>query len=237
MKFARNEDCPCGSAKKFKKCCELKANPAITDEGLKNLSTLVDQELFQGIEAVTAEEHVEFNNMAMHQFKTVLNLDDDEFSAYLDTEFGQQQALEWLLFVSPYSESGPYMQSEPESEIGQSIGKTNLTLVVVDSAFSEFLVLKDLFNDEYHFIRLLQPRHLHAGDILSGRVLSRPEGKLLLSSYASFRISAGEKDELRRLMKRGAVAEQQPELFALFYQLARKQDFSLNPPHDHCHHH
>ena len=34
MKIGRNEKCPCGSGKKYKKCCEFLGVPVINDQGM-----------------------------------------------------------------------------------------------------------------------------------------------------------------------------------------------------------
>jgi len=197
MKFARNEPCPCGSVKKFKKCCEIKPNPEIRDEDLKASAQEIDNVLKEAIEDFSTDEYIETYTIGMNQLKRFLGLNDAKLEEFMDSDFGQQQILEWMLFVTPVGDHRNYFAAQ-DSELAQKLAQTSLSLYIVDSGFGDFLVLQDLFTSEFHFVKLLVPRHLHGGDILTGRMFHGPAGKLLLSAYAQFRLTHGQLEEVRR---------------------------------------
>lgn len=239
MKFARNESCPCGSEKKFKKCCELKPNPDIRDEDLRASAEEIDSVLKAAIEDFSTDEYIETYAIGMNQLKRFFGLNDAQLEEFMDSEFGQQQILEWMLFVTPVGDHRNYFAAQ-EAELHQKLGQTSLSLFIVDSGFGDFLVLQDLFTSEYHFVKLLVPKHLHGGDILTGRMFQGGAGKLLLSAYAQFRLTHGQMDELRRnvtVRDTKSLQELQPEVFSEVYHLAKRQDFALTPEDEHCGHH
>lgn len=230
MKLERNESCPCGSGKKFKKCCEAGENWKGSEDGLKSDIELFDAFLQQGLQKLTEDDFAEFQDFSLESLANLLGLDDASMAWFTDTPFGGQVCLEFLLFLAPFEGADSFLHSclENQPEVIQELSHSRLELFEIVDARENLLLVKSLLDETPHLLPVLQARELIKGEWISGRIVNTENGKLLLSSYARFLPYPARVRRLQELKKaRLDGPDLQIELLRAMVDMARERGFEL----------
>ncbi len=230
MKLERNESCPCGSGKKFKKCCEAGESWKGSEDGLKSDIELFDAFLQQTLQKLTEDDFAEFQDFSLESLANLLGLDDASMAWFTDTPFGGQVCLEFLLFLAPFECAGSFLHSclEDQPEVIQELSCSRLELFEIVDARENLLLVKSLLDETPHLLPVLQARELIKGEWISGRIVNTGNGKLLLSSYARFLPYPVRVRRLQELKKaRLSEPDLQIELLRAMVEMARERGFEL----------
>jgi hypothetical protein len=173
----RNDPCPCGSGKKYKKCCYLKALPAAGEENS------LRSELVRKVIAFSLEQFPEAIDVAHELFW--LNFDPEAALEGESLQAAETSFWEWFIHdfqieneghatpIELYEKGG--MALDPE-RIGmlERMRKTALCLYEVADVFpEEGLLLNDLFRGGQITVReKLGTRGLRKWDIIAARLIS-----------------------------------------------------------------
>lgn len=158
VKISRNEPCPCGSGKKYKKCCGLKETVSIT--------AIIEQEVMnlqsQILEFALFEYEREINHSFQKKVDDLTTEDDQEMEFFMFIH-----SLWFTLFVPVYKEKtilqifiedrGKMIQRPKVKEILQSWTDPRPIAGRVLSITPETIIVQDTLTDETIQIKLLEP--------------------------------------------------------------------------------
>jgi len=167
LKIGRNQPCPCGSGRKFKKCClprleeekrRLLALEPVEDEDVSDLMYLIAR-LFEFVKLESACSKKEYKSAEAEFLSTTGRSEFQELDfGELDTEHGL--FLDWFLFSRPLDDSGKTVAEEFESRNEpflppsarrtlQAIWGSAFSLYEVQKVFpGKCLLVRDILRDE-----------------------------------------------------------------------------------------
>jgi len=189
LKIEGNQPCPCGSGRKFKKCClprleeekrRLLTRGPVEDEDVSDLMYLIAR-LFEFVKLESACSKKEYKN-AEAQFLSTTGL-----SEFRELDFGELDIehglfLDWFLFSRPLDDSGKTVAEEFEaknepflppgaSRTLQAIWGSTFSLYEVQKIFpGKCLLVRDILRDETIWIESKETsKTVYRWDILGMR--------------------------------------------------------------------
>jgi len=184
-KVSRNDPCPCGSGKKYKKCCWIKS---IANVGPQEI---LESRLVEDLMRFASKQYQESLEEAYDRFQGGKRREEG-FSAEMPV-FVEINFHEWFVFDRPVDQSGEktlidaYIDSnkrltQDELEILAKMNSAVISLYEVQEVFpNEGLLLKDLLEDgEYQVREKKATEALCRWDIFAARLLNLDD-KFLMS--------------------------------------------------------
>lgn len=100
-----NNYCPCGSGVRYLACC--KNRPSLPHEQAEyEACELFVMSVFENVIKILDGPTLEdFRTIAIRQFMVILEIGDDEFERYLQSEFFTDLLIHWLIFLAPHTDS------------------------------------------------------------------------------------------------------------------------------------
>jgi hypothetical protein len=253
MQAGRNYPCPCGSGKKYKKCCLL-AEPAV--DPVSNLRTLQDSVEGRLIRFVGEQFGEETLQLAWDEFSDgsgAFDPDSPEVQLFFPWFFydwradgggpgrRQREAIGRTTMAQVFLKSQDL--DEPERAFIEAVVKEPLSFFeVVHAEPGKGLWLKDILRGvEYDVAERTASRSLERGDIVFGRVVPFPTCALLagLGSTSLPPIEKGSVLELRKSLRTaageisaGLLRGLCPEVLRLYRTIRERL---LNPPRPELH--
>ncbi|MCO4782271.1 MAG: SEC-C domain-containing protein [Candidatus Cloacimonetes bacterium] len=193
MSIPRNLSCPCGSKLKYKKCCydgiQLKHDKAKLIEAICDIDGILNllmSDLDEGF-------HADYYDYAVSNFYNYLDRPDHEIDEILETDWGSQLYCEWVLLTARFenrslvdwvalSEKTNVEGFDPE--ILQALGCTRMSFFEMVSMAGDYIILKDVLSEDYHFVKSLDEKQFVERQLVTGRIVNTKHGKVLLSAYA-----------------------------------------------------
>ncbi len=197
-KTGRNDPCPCGSGKKYKKCCLAQTYDPPGREDATRKKVIDD--LLAFCKRHYKDEIDGAFNQFWGDFDPELSLSDYE-SGVADINFWEWMVFDWKpdtekdkTLIDLYMEKKKLLSQDDVSML-QKMKQTNLTLFEVQYIFlNQGLIVKDLLvNGEYDVKEKMATRGLRKWDLLAGRIL-QTDGNFILtgSMYIYFRRDKGQ---------------------------------------------
>lgn len=157
-KIGRNDPCPCGSGKKFKKCCGLWSDTALVDpferynQSLTALKLKLDQHFSSSIKRLRRD------NMQLFLHHTVnRTLPPEHEPLYSDWLWFDRLAPEQPSLAEQYlQENGPFMET-PLRDCLQALSDSSLSIYRVEDARDMLLEVSDLFSGQRIEVLLKEP--------------------------------------------------------------------------------
>ena len=163
-KIGRNDPCPCGSGKKYKKCCLIKKQRDFSEEYIRNLVNETDKKLF--------DELIRFSVITFGS--EVFDFAWQDFTLFEENEFIEesnphnQLFFPWLLYSWHPDDFYPIWRNLKNKTIAELYLEKNILLLndfernyirnaktspfsfyeVADFEYDQYLIFKDFFTDE-----------------------------------------------------------------------------------------
>lgn len=187
METGRNEPCPCGSGKKFKKCC-LAENQPSQDEFKKHRWSviqigLIDKIMEHAVKTYGPDAiHEAYNEFQLYETEAGFDPDTKELAIFMPWFF-----YEWYpdpeISLIEGAPDVPPAQSLTESGRGLSSDEKEYLIKCCEASFSFFEILdvvpdksirlKDILTEEHHnVLEKKATQGVQKGDILFGKVMS-----------------------------------------------------------------
>ncbi|MCM8813143.1 MAG: SEC-C metal-binding domain-containing protein [Candidatus Omnitrophica bacterium] len=211
-KIGRNEPCPCGSGKKYKKCCGAQETVDFSLPVGMQTGTLLDEYflLLQGIGMFGQslrqfdEERHELN-AAIGSFETMFSpgsldgVPDSIFLSwsYFDLRFGKSQKT----VVERFMESGYVSQlREPGPKLVRDMADSYLAFYVLRELRDDAALFEEIGTGKQwrvHCVSMVYDGESHVGDLWFGRLLGAAGAAYMFTSPYVFPPDAFDLDELR----------------------------------------
>lgn len=194
-KIGRDDECPCGSGKKYKKCCSTTSNAAVFDLAWQNLrqteGRVVDQHLMPYVTQTLSPDVL----------KTAIEDFFPELPEEMEEHFFMQFVIPWILFnwipgedfgLSNFDAGqtiGINYLNSPQNKLN-SIEKRFIKAMdntyysfycITEVAHEKSLTVKDILLGSTHIIKEKQGTHyLKRGDIVFSRILSLDDQSIFI---------------------------------------------------------
>lgn len=196
MHIGRNDPCPCGSGKKFKKCCLSNQEPASSDRDWLMVHEM-HKKLVNKLMKFTAETYGTIGyNAAWDKFHHWSNETDFDPSSEIHPMFGPWLFYHWTPIDSDFEfgdvsdEDTPaeaFLDKNEESlsdleieDLEESLRRPYSFLDVLEVKPGEWIKVYDLFTDErFTVIEKTGSRSIKRGDLLFGKVVTIRDISLL----------------------------------------------------------
>lgn len=174
MSVGRNETCPCGSGKKYKKCCGVVTS-------IEEARKIREQKLKTDIQAALER----LNKYVMTQSPEKMQEARKQFAQEIGLDYEEVISTEWVLhfynwYLFEAREKGMSMLQRFLQQLGRRIDpdvqsallNVQLGVYEVEEVTSAELALRDLATGEKHMVLPIQAGSLQAGHILLSRLVS-----------------------------------------------------------------